>query len=95
MGRRDWSRADGLVLDPCSSIHCLFMRLTIDALFVGPDQTVRKAAAAIRPWSLAVLSPGSRYVVELPAGTIARTGTATGDRIGLELLPHPATRSAN
>jgi uncharacterized protein len=88
IGRKDWSRSDGLIIRPCNSIHCLFMSLTIDALFVGADDVVRKAVPSIRPWTPWAMASGVRYVIELPAGTIAASGTARGDRLVLESLPN-------
>lgn len=84
MGRRGWSRGDALIINPCNSIHCLFMRMAIDAVFVGADDSVRLAVSGIRPWTPAVLALGARYVIELPAGTIERTRTSRGDRLSLE-----------
>ncbi|MCB0234421.1 MAG: DUF192 domain-containing protein, partial [Anaerolineae bacterium] len=36
---------------------------------------------AMAPWRFGRIRRGSRYVVELPAGTIAATGTEVGDTL--------------
>jgi len=95
LGRSDWSRADGLIIRPCSSIHCLFMTLTIDAVFVGSDDLVLRLAPGLRPWTLGVIAPGAQYVIELPPGTLARAGTEQGDRVVIEIAPDPGAPTAS
>ena len=63
----------------------LFMRFAIDVVFVDRSRRVVKAAADIRPWTIAVAARGAAEVLELPAGTIARTGTQVGDDLVYEL----------
>lgn len=58
-------------------------RLPVDVLFVDRDGVVLYALAAL-PSFEAMRSDGIHSVVELPAGTIAATGTEPGDR--LEML---------
>ena len=58
-------------------------RLPVDVLFVDRDGVVLYALAAL-PSFEAMRSEGVHSVVELPAGTIAASGTAPGDR--LEML---------
>lgn len=74
----------GLLIDPCSSIHTMWMRFPIDVLYVDRDDVVVRADAAMPPWRIGPLFTGARYVVEVPAGTIERSGTAVGDRLTYE-----------
>ncbi|MBI2941857.1 MAG: DUF192 domain-containing protein [Chloroflexi bacterium] len=90
LGRRDWSQADGLVIDPCNGVHTWLMHLSIDVAYVGRDGVVRRLVPTMRPWRLGPIVFGARYVLELPAGTFDRTGTVEGDRIALEPLPSTA-----
>lgn len=62
----------------------LFMRFPIDAVFVDRARRVVKARADLRPWTFAVGARGAAEVLELPAGTIARTGTQVGDDLVYE-----------
>jgi uncharacterized membrane protein (UPF0127 family) len=92
MGRASLADDEGLYL-ATNSIHMLFMRFPIDALFVGrPDEEgirlVVGLRPALRPWTGLVLPvKGAAGVVELPAGTIDRTGLSVGD--GVRLVEHP------
>lgn len=58
-----------------------FMRFAIDAVFVDRSGRVVRAAERIRPWTPVVAARGGRDVLELPAGTVARTRTQAGDVI--------------
>ncbi len=92
MGRAGLDPGTGLWLTGTNGIHMMFMRFAIDAVFLGqPD----KAANGVRPvlsvhrglrtWTgLVPLVRGAAGVLELPVGTIERSGTAVGDRIALE-----------
>jgi uncharacterized membrane protein (UPF0127 family) len=88
MGRAALAAGEGLVIDPEWSIHMFFMRFPIDAVFVGRDGRVAGLRADLPPWApFAGVAPWrGRYVVELPAGTIAATGTQAGDLIAIEPL---------
>ena len=81
IGRRGWPRSDGLVLEHCNSIHCFFMRMPIDVLYVDKRGHVVKALPAVNPWRIGPISFKTDWVLELPAGTIERTGTRVGDRL--------------
>jgi hypothetical protein len=61
-----------------------FMRFAIDAIFIDRDRRVVKVAPDLAPWAFAIFARGARDVIELPAGTAARTGTQAGDELLLE-----------
>ena len=84
MGRRDWARGDGLVIRPCNSVHCFFMRMVIDVAYVDRRDLICGMAPRLKPWRIGPIVPRSHYVVELPEGTLARTGSKLGDRLVLE-----------
>ena len=89
MGRASLPEDEGLYL-PDTSIHMMFMRFPIDALFVsGPAADGSRRVVAVReqlpPWRGLVLPVrGATGVVELPAGTLARRGVRAGDEVVLE-----------
>ncbi len=92
MGRPSLPSGHGLWLPGTGSIHMLFMRFPIDAVFLGPATAdgVRRVVglrARLRPWTGIGWARGARGVLELPAGTIAATGTSHGDEVTLELVP--------
>ncbi|MBX5445646.1 DUF192 domain-containing protein [Sphaerobacter sp.] len=71
----------GLLIDPCSSIHSMWMRFPIDVLYLNRDDVVVRIAEAMPPWQIGPLFTGARYVIELPPGTIRASKTSVGDRL--------------
>ncbi|NLE75530.1 MAG: DUF192 domain-containing protein [Chloroflexi bacterium] len=88
IGVRQMVPGDGLAIVPCRSVHCFFMSMPIDVLYVNREHRVVAMDHELRPWRIGSLHKGVHYVVELPAGTLARTGTAVGDqlRVAAEVL---------
>lgn len=84
LGRDGLAEGSALVIEPCTSIHTLFMRFPIDALFVDRRGAVVRAIGSLKPWRATRVYPGAALVVELPCGTIRRTGTAEGDFLSFE-----------
>ena len=81
MFRKEWDGFDGLLLSPCGSIHTFCMRMEIDVCFLDSEQRILKALASLGPWRSAHGGRESHATLELPAGTLERTGTRTGDRL--------------
>jgi len=87
MGRAELPAGEALIFAPCRGVHTHFMRFPIDLLFVealgeGVGRVV-KVRERMVPFRTDLAS--SDLLLELPAGTIARTGTAVADE--LDLLP--------
>lgn len=88
MFRSSFNVEQALVIDPCTSIHMFFMRFPIDVIYVDREDRVVRVQQGLRPWRVGPLfTNGARYVVELPVGTIARTGTSVGDSIRILTAP--------
>ena len=81
LGRSTFAQGDALVITPCNAIHTFFMKFPIDAVFLDRRGRVVSAVAELRPWRATRLHLRAAQVVELPAGTIARTGTRVGDQL--------------
>jgi uncharacterized membrane protein (UPF0127 family) len=86
MGRGSMDAGEGLYLKT-SSIHMMFMRFPIDALFVAKadERGVRKVVGMrkhLPPWRGIVMPiRGAEGVVEMPAGTLERCGIAIDDAV--------------
>ncbi|MEK7512859.1 MAG: DUF192 domain-containing protein [Patescibacteria group bacterium] len=65
-------------------IHTVGMRFPIDVVIFDEEGTVRAARECLKPFRAFFWNPRWRNVLELPAGTIARTGTRLGDRLSVE-----------
>jgi len=84
LGRDALDRGEALAIRPCASIHTFFMKFEIDAVFLDRRGRVVRALAALRPWRATRFHLRAEQVVELPAGTVARTGTREGDELAFE-----------
>ena len=73
--------SEALWIAPCNSIHTFLMRFTIDALFLDRQDKVVKAVSRMKPWRMSAIAFGAKGVLELPEGTIERTGTRVGDQL--------------
>lgn len=78
LGTRELPAGEALLIVPCNSVHTFGMKYPIDVIFVGKDNRVLKTVGAMQPGKIAACF-GASYVVELPAGTLDRTGTCIGD----------------
>jgi len=87
MGRRSLAPDAGLWLPDSNGIHMMFMRFPIDAVFVGRRDAdgscqVVSVHRDLRTWvGLVPLVRAAHGVLELPIGTIDRSGTQVGDTI--------------
>jgi len=69
MLRGGLAEGEGLDIRPCGSIHMMFMRFAIDAVFYDREGRVTKVARGVRPWvGLAFGGRGAKGVIELPRG---------------------------
>ena len=74
---------EGLWIVPCESVHTFFMKFPIDLLYLDRRHKVRKARSAVRPWRLSACLL-AHSVLELPAGTVAQSGTQAGDELVID-----------
>lgn len=81
MGKKTLKPGAGLLIEPCSSIHMLFMRFPIDVVFLCPENEIVYIIKSIKPWRLSPLVRKARSVLELPAGTVESSLTEVGDRL--------------
>jgi uncharacterized membrane protein (UPF0127 family) len=84
MGKPGLPSEAGLWIVPCNDIHSFFMRFEFDAIFVDKQNTVVHLVERMKPWRISKFVKGGRAVLELPAGTIAASGTQLGDLIELQ-----------
>ncbi len=84
LGRKGLEPGEGLLLDPCSGIHTWGMAFPIDAAFLNREGTVVHLLHQMGPWRMSRYLFKARSVLELPAGTLERTGTRVGDRLVFE-----------
>ena len=82
MGRKKFPcNSDALVFDNCNAIHCCFMRMEIDAVFIDREGRAVKCCHSLKPWRFAFGGTKGCAVIELPPGTLLKSGTVPGDEL--------------
>lgn len=61
---------DGLIIEPCTSIHNCFVFFPIDAVFVDGDFKIVKILRNFKPWRFSLIYFKARKVIELPSGKV-------------------------
>jgi uncharacterized membrane protein (UPF0127 family) len=69
---------EGLILMRCSSIHCFFMKFTIDAVYLSKDMKVLYIET-VKPWKVGKMVKNCAHVLELAEG--AAKNISVGDII--------------
>lgn len=77
---------EGLLIESCSSIHMMFMRFSIDAVFLDAANKVKKLYSGLLPWLGIGIASGSCKVIELKSNTIENLGIKIGDLLLLEQI---------
>ena len=63
---------DGLLIENCKIIHSFFMRFSFDVLFLNSDYKVIAMYPDFKPFRISKHHKKTKYVLELPSGTIKR-----------------------
>lgn len=86
IGVRELADGDGLLIIPCKGVHCMFMSVPIDVLYINKDARVVAIDTNMQPWRMGRIYKASHCVIELSAGTVARSRTAVGDQLQIRRL---------
>ena len=83
LGTREWPEGNALLISPCNSVHMFGMKYCLDVLFLDRQNMVLEAVESLAPGRIK-LCCGAKCVVELPVGTVRRTGTRCGDQLQIQ-----------
>ena len=76
---------EGLWIVPCQAVHTFFMKFPIDLVYLDKRKKVRKVRHSVPAWRMSACLP-AHSILELPAGTVAETGTVAGDQLEFDKL---------
>jgi uncharacterized membrane protein (UPF0127 family) len=85
IGRSGLQDGEALWIAPSCGVHTCGMRFSIDVLALDAAGRVVDLAADLKPWRLRLPRRWRSSALELPAGTIGRTGTQIGDEVVFEV----------
>ncbi|MBI4385802.1 MAG: DUF192 domain-containing protein [Elusimicrobia bacterium] len=80
LGRDGMEPGEALWIVPCAMIHTLFMRFSIDAVFVDRELRVLRVMENLSPWRFSPWVFGAHGVLELAGGAL-RGAIASGDQL--------------
>jgi uncharacterized membrane protein (UPF0127 family) len=78
MGKRGLSADEAVFFPKCNSIHTLFMRFSIDVIFVGKNNEVVSVLEKCRPWKWLLPRWDAKHVIEMAGGQSHKLGITKG-----------------
>lgn len=84
LDRNSVGKGEALILKPSNAIHTLFMRFSIDVLFLDKNNKVIGLLSSFRPFRFSPVYFGASLTVELPENTLKPTQTQLGDTIKID-----------
>ena len=85
LGRSTLAPGEGLLLFPCKAVHMWGMKFSLDVAFLDASGCIIATYQSLEPGKRTKMHRLARYALELPAGTLARTGTSRGDFLTWEI----------
>ena len=80
MFRRRLAQGRGLLLEPCNSVHMLFMRFSIDVIYLDEKLCIKKIVHNLLPWIGISFCFGAHCALELPSGEADRLKLLVGQK---------------
>ena len=68
MLRKHFPPSYGIWIQPCSSLHTMWMRVSIDIFFLDADGTVLEVHRQVKPWKFIIPKQRCQSVLEVPEG---------------------------
>lgn len=84
LGRGGMKPGEGMLLSPCNAVHTLFMRFTIDVVFLDSDLAIARVCRGVRPFSMAFGGRRARHAVEVQSGWLDADAMAPGSRVSVQ-----------
>ena len=89
---RKFDSFDAMVFPRCPAVHTFFMSMPIDIVFLSSDNRIMALYHDVKPWKACIRCAGAFQTLELPAGTLRRTGAECNDLLELndiqEVIQH-------
>lgn len=83
LGRKGLAAGEGLIIRPCQGVHSFGMGFAIDVVYVDGEGAVLQTVTPLSPNRCGPFVATARWVLELPAGSLAATGTTPGHRLAI------------
>ena len=84
LSRSGLEPGEALWIVPSRGVHTCWMRFAIDMVALDGSGIVIDRVTNLKPWRVRLPRRGTAGVLELPVGTLSRSGTDIGHRIAFE-----------
>ncbi len=81
IGLPEPTEGEGLLISPCQGVHMYWMKYAIDVAMLDKEGRVVELYPNLQPRKRSRMHWNAHYALELPTGTLARTGTEVGDQL--------------
>jgi uncharacterized protein len=84
MFTKELSYESALHIKPCRSVHTYFMNYAIDVVYLNREMQIVAIDECLPPKRIGKLYKHAESVVELPSGTVTKTGTKVGHMLQIK-----------
>jgi uncharacterized membrane protein (UPF0127 family) len=81
IGRPRLEEGEGMLIEPCHGVHMFGMTYALDVALLDRDGEIVALYRDLAPGVRTKWYAAAHSALELPAGSLAATGTAIGDRV--------------
>jgi len=86
LGTKELPKDEGVILDPCKSVHTFFMHYDLDVIFIDKNNMIIGCEASLKPNRFSSYYGTARKAIELPAGTIEERELRLGQKLEFQPL---------
>jgi len=79
MLKRETGEYEGLFIPNCNWVHTLFMRFSLDIVYLNKNNTICHIDAGVKPWRFCLPVFGARSILELNSGVVDKLSLQEGD----------------
>jgi uncharacterized protein len=80
---QELSEEQGMMIESCKQVHTLFMKFSIDAIFIDKRGVV-VGVEELKPWRFSKIHWRANSVIETPYGWAKRNGISVGEKIEVQ-----------
>lgn len=86
IGKSEMDENQALCIRPCNSIHMMFMKFSIDVIFLDASNRVIAMLENFKPWKVSKIIKRSKVVIEMPVYSIKMKNIKLDDTIKFQYL---------
>jgi len=86
LGHGGLTDEQGMLITPCNAVHTMWMRFSIDVVFLDKDGHITRIYRHLKPWRMAGCKQ-STHVLELGAGMAEQYALKPGQQLTWQVPP--------